>query len=137
MKDFTPALALIGNMRRSRAGKRRQSWQSALAFSCWLFWGRWHDTGHQWLVLSGQYGWRFSWLPFPDTRGRAGSATRAEGRHTMSAALKPRPPRLSDADRQEIRRIYAEGKASQHTIARRFGVSQHTVFVVVTEARKK
>jgi transposase-like protein len=55
----------------------------------------------------------------------------------MSAALKKKPRCLSDADRQEIRRIYAEGKASQHTIARRFGVSQHQIFVIVTEARKK
>jgi transposase-like protein len=51
----------------------------------------------------------------------------------MSAALKPPRPKLTDADRQEIRRIYAEGKASQHTIARRFGVSQHTVFAIVKE----
>jgi len=55
----------------------------------------------------------------------------------MSAVLKKKPRRLCDADRQEIRRIYAEGKASQHTLSRRFGVSQHFVFKIVTEARKK
>ena len=49
----------------------------------------------------------------------------------MSAALKPRPPRLSDAEMQEIRRIYEEGKTSQHAIARRFGVSQHFIFKIV------
>jgi predicted transcriptional regulator len=49
----------------------------------------------------------------------------------MSAALKPRPPRLSDTECQEIRRIYAEGKVSQHAIARQFGVSQHFVFKIV------
>lgn len=54
----------------------------------------------------------------------------------MSAALKPRPPRLSDADRQEIRRIYEEGKTSQHAIARRFGVSQHFVFKIVKGLEK-
>ena len=55
----------------------------------------------------------------------------------MIAVLKPPRPKLTDADRQEIRRIYAEGKASQHTLARRFGVSQVSVFRIVTEARKK
>jgi len=32
---------------------------------------------------------------------------------------------------QEIRRIYEEGKTSQHAIARRFGVSQHFIFKIV------
>jgi transposase-like protein len=49
----------------------------------------------------------------------------------MSAALKPKPRRLSDAERREIKRIYEQGKASQHAIARRFGVSQHVVFKIV------
>jgi transposase-like protein len=49
----------------------------------------------------------------------------------MSAALKKKPRCLSDAQMQEIRRIYAEGKTSQHAIARRFGVSQHVVFKIV------
>ena len=53
----------------------------------------------------------------------------------MSAALKPKPRRLCDAERQEIRRIYAEGNASQHTLARRFGVSQHTIFEILKGAR--
>jgi DNA-binding MarR family transcriptional regulator len=54
----------------------------------------------------------------------------------MSAALKPRPPRLSDAQMQEIRRIYEEGKASQHAIARLFGVSQHFIFKVLKGMEK-
>ncbi len=49
----------------------------------------------------------------------------------MSASLKSKRRCLSDADRQEIRRIYAGEKASQHTIARRFGVSQASVFRIV------
>jgi transposase-like protein len=54
----------------------------------------------------------------------------------MSAALKPKRRCLSDAERQEIRRIYAEGKASQHAIARRFGVSQVSVFRIVKGSAK-
>jgi transposase-like protein len=54
----------------------------------------------------------------------------------MSAVMKKKPRCLSDAERQEIRRIYAEGKASQHAIARRFGVSQVLVFRIVKGAGK-
>jgi hypothetical protein len=43
---------------------------------------------------------------------------------------------LTDEEVREILRLYAEGKGSQHTLARQFGTSQSKVFNLIKGAKK-